>query len=238
LRGREHLPELRRRRQAKSRATLRRHRRYLQLVCNFPFVRAVALSGALAFENANGKDDIDLFLLVDGRRTWTTYLSLAVLMKVLGKRRTMCFNYVDGRDELTIPERNFYVAHQIAYLRPLSGNGSFDRFWRANRWVREYLPQAHAPETLTITCAPNQSPRLRRLAEKFLGGPLFDWLEDKVYRAYGGRVRQLTRHLGRGVEVSRRRIQLYTNDHFPRIRDEFHRRTQFTEATEQQGIDP
>jgi len=224
LPGRDHLVVLRHLRQKKAQALLRRHRRLLQGVCSFPFVRAVALSGALAFENANGHDDIDLFLIVDGRRTWSTYVGLVLLTKALRKRRMMCINCVESTDAPAVPEQSFFVAHQIAHLRPLSGNSTLSRFWAANRWLHDFLPQAQPLGPTVIGDLTRPTFPVQRLAEKLLGGPLFDRLEKWVFAAYGRRIRRLARHLGSGVAIERRRIKLFTHDHLPTIMNRYQQR--------------
>lgn len=229
FRGKGDLVRLRHHRRQKARALLHRHRHLLNLLCRFPFVRGVALTGALAFDNANGREDIDLFLLVEGRRVWWTYLCLALLLKIVGKRRIICINYVEGRDDLSVPERNFFVAHQIANLRPLTENGAFDRFWKANSWVNEFLPQAKAPEpngTGLFQYRLPPSAFLQRTVERLTSGKLVDRLDNWVYGLYKRRIENLTRHLDSGVEVGRQRIQLFTNDHLPAILARFEKRLQ------------
>ncbi|MBC6952406.1 glycosyltransferase family 1 protein, partial [candidate division KSB1 bacterium] len=79
LSDRRRLPEIRRQRSSISRRIIEQNRRIIAAIKNFPFVRGLALSGALAFENGKEGDDLDFCLIVDNRRLWTTYLGLVLL---------------------------------------------------------------------------------------------------------------------------------------------------------------
>ena len=227
LRGKAATVSSRRIREQTSSELLRRHRRLLRLVGRFPFVRGAALSGAAAFRNCVARDDLDLFLIVHPRRTWLVYTALALLLKLLRKRRLLCLNYLYGKPNLTVAERDFFVAHQIAFLQPISGNGLFRAFLQENGWVRTYLPQAEIIEQAwarRFTVPPRS--RLQRALEAVLGLRLFDALEAHAYRWYGAHIRRLTRHLPDSVRVEKDRIMLFTNDHKTRALERFRKRLQ------------
>ena len=159
-------------------------------------------------------DDIDLFILVDGRRTWTTYFLLVLFMKLLKRRDLMCFNYLEGHADPVAAEQGFFVAHQIAHLLPISGNGAFERYWRANDWILRYLPNAkmrvYSPED---SLSAHRS-RMIELFERILFNRQFDRIESVIFRLYTSRIRKLTCNGSLGkVRIDRHRIQLFTNDH-------------------------
>src|ERR1041384_3082648 len=68
--GRVDLIAERRRREARSRAFLARHRLVLRLVCATPYTRLVALSGSVAHLNLEPDGDLDLFIITRGPRVW------------------------------------------------------------------------------------------------------------------------------------------------------------------------
>lgn len=231
LADRRRLPEIRAERRELSRRLLRRQRGILALIKRFPFVRSVALSGALAFENGQAGDDLDLFLIVDSRRLWTVYASLALLMKVLGKRRVICLNCLIGNRRLAWEERDFFVAHQIAYLLPLSGAGTFRRFMAANAWYQTFLPQASASRRLAHPLAAAgtevRPARWQRLVEAVLARRPFDRIERLVFTFYHRRIQRRTQHLPAGaVTAQSGRIMLFTNDHRGRLKAKMEARLQ------------
>jgi glycosyltransferase involved in cell wall biosynthesis len=236
LRGREKNVELRQRRRQHSRKLLKKHAWLLRLIAGFPFVRSVVLSGANAFENCKraGDDDIDLFIITAGRRLWTVQLGLALLLNLLGKRRTLCMNCLLDLDHPIIDDRDFFVAHQIAFLRPLSGLTHFKKFQSANLWIYDYLPQTRRNHGASAEVFPSitanqraENPRLKRFTEKILSWRIFDYVESCIFRLYGRRIRRLTKHLKPGsVVVQPGQIKLFTNDHRQRLKNALQQRLQ------------
>jgi len=49
-------------------------------------------------------------------------------------------NYYIDEQELQIREKNIYTAIEIATLMPLHGDTTFEQFYNANAWTRDYLP--------------------------------------------------------------------------------------------------
>ena len=224
LKGRQNLVSLRLQKKDRTKKLLQKYRRTLRRICSFPFVKAVALTGTIAFENVNGNDDIDLVIIVDGRRTWITYLMLVLFLKVIGKRNIMCINYLEGYSRPTLPEQNFFTAHQIAHLCPISGNGEFVHYWQANNWIYDFLP--HAGLTGVNDGFFNiQKSRVSKFLKMMLSNPFFDRLENFVYRNYSKRIRTITAELQNSrIWIDRQRIQLFTNDHQQRIMTKFNAR--------------
>jgi len=216
LRGRASVVAQRQTRQGWSQELLQKHRTWLRLVQGFPFVRGVAISGALAFQNCKRDDDIDLFIIVESGRLWTVYASLALLLKWCGKRRRLCLNCLVDTAHLRYEDENLFVAHQIEFLRPVSGAEYFRQFFHANDWYRQFLPQSDAVARLASA---KQNPDGLRAAkpgtlEKLFAGRLLDRLENYVCERYRQRIARLTQHLQpAGVVAARGQIRLFTHDH-------------------------
>jgi glycosyltransferase involved in cell wall biosynthesis len=235
LRGRAKIVALRQQRRQQSRSILQRHARLLRLIVKFPFVRSVALSGAVAFENCKEADDVDLFIITASRRLWMVYLGLVLLLKLAGKRRVICVNCLFDLDHLGVDNRNFFVAHQIAFLRPLSGREYFQKFLSANAWVGEHLPQipgngigASTGLVASLICnVMAENFRLKRFVERIFSWPAFDGLEQRVFRLYSRRIHRMTRQMGSdSVVVRPGQIKLFTNNHRSRITDALQHRLQ------------
>ena len=140
--GRDDLIAERRRREARSRAFLERHRRLLRLLCALPFTRLVALSGSIAHFNLEEHGDLDLFIVTRGRRVWTVTVAVLLLAKLLRQRRIVCANFVlaDSHLRLGIEQQDVFTASQVIHLKPLIGADLLDEFTTANPFVTRFYP--------------------------------------------------------------------------------------------------
>jgi len=231
LPGREASTGVRARRQRASAQTLQRYNAVLRLIKNFPFIRGVALSGALAFQNAEADDDLDLFLIVAPGRLWLAYFGLVLLMKALGKRRAVCLNCLSDGAHLAITDRDFFVAHQITFLRPLSGAEQLREFFHVNEWCARYLPQSEpAARIMTAVYAEDAvraRKRWRKTLEVVLHWRIFDAAESLIFKLYRRRIRSLTQRLhAQAIVVEPGQIKLFTNDHRFPLQERLERRLQ------------
>ena len=229
LKGRERLVRERAQRSTCTAVLFQQNHPILRWLCACPFVQMVALSGATAFENCREDSDIDLFMIVDARRIWSTYALLAAVAKLLGKRDLLCMNYLIGRSDYHIDDHDFYTAHQIASLQPLYGWDRFRRFTASNGWVMNYLPQWHGHSNGTRRfqdmILPKPISRIKRGIELVLGLPLLSPIEWMIYRVYGRRLmRKVKKQTNSDVRLSRDHIKLHTNDHSRRVLGRFERR--------------
>jgi hypothetical protein len=115
----------------------RRGRRVSSALRHVPFVRGIALTGSAAAGNATDGADVDLLVLVDGRRLGTVFLLLGSVSRLLG-RRLFCPNAYIAPSAASYDERNPYVAREIAQARTLVGRAGV--LLAANAWVREIYP--------------------------------------------------------------------------------------------------
>ena len=138
--GRSDMIATRARREALSRRLLVRDRRIISFVAGMPFVRMVALSGSLAHLNAEASADLDLFVITAPGRVWGVTLTVFVLSRLFGWRRRMCMNYIVSERAMTITPEDLFSANQIVHLQPVVGHDVFERFVRANGFVRDFYP--------------------------------------------------------------------------------------------------
>ncbi len=242
LRGRGGIVAVREQRRRQTRGLLQKNARLIKFVIKFPFVRSVSLSGAAAFENSHHRDDIDLFVITTGRRLWSVYTALVLLLKLMGKRRLLCLNCLVDLDHLSIDEGDFFVAHQIAFLRPLSGIEHFKKFHTANAWISAHLPQCRSgsadslsAKTLALFANDKRAESfwLKKLAETIWSRRLFDYLERLIFGFYRRRIRRLTEHASaEAVVVEPGQIKLFTNNHRHRIKNALQQRLQQILKTE------
>lgn len=122
------------------------------LLSTIPTVYYIGISGSLAQNNAEDKDDIDLFLIVRKNTIWTTRLLVLLLLQFSGIRRKkkckieknkICVNVIIDDGHLALPEerRDIYTANEIAQLNTLfDRKQTYYRFIVANQWIKTFMP--------------------------------------------------------------------------------------------------
>lgn len=215
LRGRQTIGDLREGRQLASARLWPRARRWAAVMGWLPFVRMVAVTGALALDNAPAGDDVDYLIVTAPGRVWLAR-GLAVLV-VRAARLTgvgLCPNYVLAETALAQARRDLYVAHDLAQMVPLVGREVCAAMRAANAWMLAYLPNAEAP----LRQEPDLAPRgwlggLKRLAERLLGGPLGDALEGWERRRKLARFAPSARQPTSAAELDAERVKGHFEDH-------------------------
>ena len=218
--GRADLIEERRRRQARSRAFLQRHRRLLRIICAMPYVELVALSGSIAHMNLEGGGDLDLFIVTRGRHVWSITVAAIVLARVMGRRRTLCANFVIADTALHLDRgQDLFAASQIIHLKPLVGEGTYLRFLQANPFVRRFYRNVHGAEPGTPRIRQGAGLRAtKRAVEYLLTWPAagVERVVRTLYRAYLLR-RAATWPSPDQVRLDDDLLKLHTHSHRQRV---------------------
>lgn len=162
LPGRDDLIPLRERREAVARQKWARARRYTCWLATLPFVRLVAITGTLAVNNAEARDDIDIFVVTEPDRLW---LCRALVIAVVRLARLggdeICPNYFVSERQLVFDDRTYFSAREVAQMVPLYGLETYCRVRARNAWVEEFLPQADDPPALQHTGAAPGAPLIK-----------------------------------------------------------------------------
>jgi cytidyltransferase-like protein len=195
LRGRKHLVVLRHHRHKFSQLKYKLAEKITKILSLIPWIRLITVTGALAMNNADEKDDIDLMIVTQKNRLWLTRFMVLVVLLLAGRLRRfgqrgnrdkICLNLWLDETALSVPktQRNLYTAHEVAQAKPIfSRHNTYRQFIKANLWLKQYLPNFSSRSDL------NRNSRLQ--AEK--GSPagersdLIGWLERlafKVQHAY------------------------------------------------------
>lgn len=216
--GRSDLVRTRSRREALSRELLDRDQRILSLIARMPFVRMVALSGSLAHLNAEGSADLDLFVITAPHRVWSVTVATLVLAKLLGCRKRVCMNYIISERAMTIEPRDLFTANQIIHLRPLMGHKVFNRFVKANGFVREFYPNFELDEDPRSSAFARPEPRrdgLVPLAERLLSLGVAPVIERVARALYGRHLRRRSAgwHSRDQVRLDAECLKLHTISH-------------------------
>ena len=184
LARREHLVALRRQRSINASKLWPPAIRFGLWIARLPFVRMVAVTGALAVNNVTSKADIDYLLVTEPGRLWISrFLVIAVVRLAALSGVTLCPNYIISENALVFEEQNIYTAHDLIQMVPLAGWDAYNRLCAANRWINGYLPNSLSwpwqgfMQEATQSILQDRTYLLQRWVEAILRHPWVDKLE-------------------------------------------------------------
>lgn len=186
--GREALVRIRRRREGVSSRLWRHALRYGRLIAGLPFVRMVAVTGALAVNNVEPGADIDYLVVTEPGKVWSCRAMILLLARMARLQGiTLCPNYLLSLHSLAFPDQNLYAAHEFAQMVPLAGLDVYERMHESNPWVASFLPNAvSAPEVPAVSVYPRtrslERPALERLLRTSPFAMLERWEMDRKIR--------------------------------------------------------
>ncbi len=165
-----------------------------ELIIRFPFVRGVAISGSLSKHYADETSDIDLFIIVEKNRLWVARTLLHMFKKLtflVNKEHLFCMNYFIDTQALEIEEKNLYTAIEVGTLIPLQGDLAFEKFYAANAWTINFLPN----KTMRVDSAqPEKRIALKTTIEYLFNNRLGNALEQQLRRITASRWTKKTVH--------------------------------------------
>ncbi len=177
LPGREGLVETREQRARLSARLWPLAVRYGRAIAGLPFVRMVALTGALAVDNSRTDDDLDYLIVTESGRLWTCRAWVILLVHLVARSGVViCPNYFLSENALALDDRSLFTARELAQMVPLSGLSVYHHMRQVNAWADALLPNAHGPPRPDVPATRPRAP-LRPLAETLLRTPPGDWLE-------------------------------------------------------------
>jgi len=157
----------------KARELMRVAEKVATWLSKFPYVRGVAVSGSLSKNFGDETSGIDLFVITSKNRLWIARTFLHFFKKLtflVNRQHFFCMNYFVDEDNPEIAEKNIYTATEVATLLPLQGSVAFARFYSANAWTKDFLPNNY----------------MRVSSAKQLKGNLLKWLaESSLNNAFG-----------------------------------------------------
>jgi hypothetical protein len=156
---------------------------YGGVLAHIPFVRMVALTGALAMRNAKPDDDIDYLLVTTPRRVWLARALVVVIVRIARLRGIqLCPNYVLSETALEQTQHDLYIAHEVTQMIPLAGGAVYRALRTANAWTDDLLPNTRLDADAPIpSIDARRQPfgyAFQRIGEWLLGGRLGDAIED------------------------------------------------------------
>lgn len=178
VRGREAVIARRLDRVRSSDRLWRHARRFVRVLRLLPFVRMIAITGALSMKNSAADDDIDVLIVTTPDRVWLTR-AFAIALVYVGKLfgDTLCPNYVISERALALDKRTLFVAHEFIQMVPIYGRAVYDRMRAANPWIQNVLPNATQP----LWSEPEQQHgRIARSAKRVMEGLLSGHVGDAL----------------------------------------------------------
>lgn len=169
-----------------SKRKLEKAKKAARVLSFLPTIKMVAVTGALAMNNANEDSDIDFLMITKKGSLWTTRLFAMGLLKIFriprrkyGDKITkdkLCLNIWLDESDLAWGRnsRNIFTSHEISQIIPLvNKDQAYERFLSKNIWIADFWPNA--------TSAKVEKGRKRRKIEK--GGLATMLIEPLMRRA-------------------------------------------------------
>ncbi|MFN8378608.1 MAG: hypothetical protein U0452_08050 [Anaerolineae bacterium] len=227
LAGRAELMGIRAGRDTASTHLLVEARRYGRWLSLLPFVRMVAITGALAMHNAaNAQDDIDYVVVTSAGRVWLAR-AFAIGVVRLARLRgvTVCPNYVLAESALAQDRRDLYIAHEVTQMVPLHGFTLYAQMRALNGWTAQFLANANSPFHQEAEWTPEGVSRAaKRTAEWFLSGRIGNALENWERKRKIRRFQSQMVKASAGAQLDTERVKGHFNDHGQRVIAEYEAR--------------
>ena len=195
LSGNEKNIHLRLERQDRALHFQRKAKKYSRFIALFPFVRAVSVSGSLSKGTMDKDGDIDYVIVTEPGRLWVSRTMLVLFKKIflLNSKKYFCVNYFIDTERLSIPDRNLFVATEIAFLQPMVNKTIHDEFISSNHWVNLFYPNRELQARSEISEL--SAGFLKRTIEKMLAKNFGEWLDEKCLRITLNRWRKKFPHI-------------------------------------------
>ncbi len=179
LPGREGITEARQRRQKVAERMWPKAIAYGRIISRLPFVRLVAITGALAVNNVDEGADIDYLIVTEPGRVWFCRGLVILLVRLASLRGvTLCPNYLLSERAMVFSDRSLYTAHELTQMVPIYGEDVYARVRMLNSWTDQFLPNASGkPGNLGMQITGKGQNRFQSLAEGFLRTSLGDRIE-------------------------------------------------------------
>ena len=148
LPGQEGIIKLRKKREKWSGPKLRKAKRIAGVLKFIPWIKLIGVTGALAVENSEEGDDIDLMIVTASQRLWLTrglvviFLLLTRQYRRPGKiKDKICPNLMLSEEALEFPDHDLFTAHEIVQMKPIYDRlNTYQKFLQVNGWIKDFLP--------------------------------------------------------------------------------------------------
>lgn len=165
---------------------------YGRTIGRLPYVRMVAVTGALAIDNVEPDADIDYLIVTERGRLWVCRALVIALVRWARLRgHDICPNYFLSESALLLRQRNLFTAHELTQMVPLAGVDTYARLRRLNGWTSVFLPNADGPPRPTPMNDDPPRAWMRRAVESLGRARVVDvaerWEMSRKIRKFGSR---------------------------------------------------
>ncbi len=145
--------------------------KYVRKIMQFPFVKAIAISGSLSKYYADTDGDIDYFIVTEKNRLWISRTLLHLFKKtsfIRGNEHFYCMNYFVDETALEIDQKNLYSAIETVTLIPVFNASLISKLKEVNEyWIRDFLPnESYADDHRYVVNSKRNM--LQRFAERMI----------------------------------------------------------------------
>jgi len=156
-------------------------RKYVSVAANFPFVRAVFISGTLSKHVMKPDSDIDFFIITEPGKLWLCRALLTLYKKLIlrNSHRNFCLNYFIDTNNLEIPDKNIFTATEVAFLLPMYNYTVYELFMSKNNWIRDEFPNCKLRQNETDIQSGSSKKTLEFILDNWFG-KLLDQLSFSI----------------------------------------------------------
>lgn len=125
----------------------------------FPFTRAVFITGSLSKNVAPPSSDIDFMIVTAPDRLWICKSMLTLFRKVflLGSYKFFCTNFYIAENNLALPTRSFYDAIELMTIKVCWNESAFNSLHSQNMWTKKILPNMPVFIDSSLLLSPKRS---------------------------------------------------------------------------------
>lgn len=138
--------------------------------------------------------DVDLFIILERGRMWLARFLITAVLHIFKLRRhgdyiagRICLSFYISEEKMNIAEialqpSDPYLYYWLAILRPIYGYDCYDKFFNANGWLKEFLPNAapHKKEECELIKNSRMSLLTKKINEAWFNGRCGDFLEKII----------------------------------------------------------
>jgi len=168
-------------------------RRAAWVLSHMPFVRGIFLTGRTSKGVLSESDDFDFLIVTEEGRARLTWILLFLFRRLVSLNfrnanfKWFCCNYVLAQDQLTLTDRDVFIAMELACAFPVFNRPLFEKFRQANEWRRQYFQQrgSSLPDDLSVTFRFGLVQRLLEVpCNLFWAAPVRRWVENYYRRRW------------------------------------------------------
>ncbi len=121
----------------------------INLLKKIPWIKMIAVTGAVASRNAAKDDDVDIFIITEKNRVWLSRFFTYFILKIIGKyghgktdKRKFCCNLFADESALKWgkDKQNIYIAREFLSMHPLyDKDNTYLKCLHENSWALRHF---------------------------------------------------------------------------------------------------